>query len=196
MNGVNYLSNTRNQHIPVYCGSCWAHGTTSSLADRINIARNATFPVVMLSPQAIINCRAGGSCHGGNPMGVYEYGHEHGIPEESCQIYTAVDPARFECSPIQQCANCDHEHGCWAIERFPKWFVDEYGSVSGADRMKAEIYARGPIACGLMANQALEDYTGGIFEYHSFLPIINHEVAVVGWGVDETTQTEVYCQLH
>lgn len=104
--GINFISNTRNQHIPVYCGSCWAHGTTSSLADRINIARNNTFPNVLLSVQAIINCKAGGSCQGGNPMGVFQYGHQHGIPEESCQVYTAQNPDKFECSAIQQCATC------------------------------------------------------------------------------------------
>jgi cathepsin X len=50
--------------------------------------------------------------------------------------------------------------------------------------MKAEIYARGPISCSIKATNKFEKYEGGIFTEHVLLPISNHEVSVVGWGVD------------
>ncbi len=39
------------QHIPQYCGSCWAQAASSSLSDRIKIARKAAWPDVLIAPQ-------------------------------------------------------------------------------------------------------------------------------------------------
>ncbi len=56
IDGVNYLTNIRNQHIPQYCGSCWAHAATSALSDRIKIARKAAWPDINISPQVLVSC--------------------------------------------------------------------------------------------------------------------------------------------
>jgi hypothetical protein len=56
IDGVNYLTNMRNQHIPQYCGSCWAHAATSALSDRIKIARKAAWPDINIAPQVLVSC--------------------------------------------------------------------------------------------------------------------------------------------
>merc|ERR1719487_1017126 len=71
--GVNYCTPSLNQHIPQYCGSCWAHGSVSALSDRIKIARKAQGADVQLSVQHILNCANVGSCHGGTVDGPYQW---------------------------------------------------------------------------------------------------------------------------
>merc|ERR1712195_247896 len=72
-NATNYLTNVWNQHIPQYCGSCWAHATTSVLSDRIKIARKAAWPDINISPQVLISCQANmDGCHGGDNLAAIE----------------------------------------------------------------------------------------------------------------------------
>lgn len=59
--------------------------------------------------------------------------------------------------------------------------------------MKAEIYANGPISCGIHVTDQFEwTYTGGIYSEKVLLPIINHEISVVGYGYDEVSQQEYW----
>merc|ERR1711907_652467 len=76
VDGVNYLTKSLNQHIPQYCGSCWAHGSVSALGDRIKIARKAKGIDINLSVQHMLNCGNIGSCHGGSVPGPYQWIHK------------------------------------------------------------------------------------------------------------------------
>jgi cathepsin X len=58
--------------------------------------------------------------------------------------------------------------------------------------MKAEIFARGPIACAIDATQEFEEYQGGIFSQKLVVPLTNHVISVLGWGVDEVTGEEYW----
>jgi cathepsin X len=202
-NGKHYnlLSWSKNQHIPEYCGSCWSQGTTSSLADRFNIMNfrnndNTETSPVALSAQVIVNCQAGGSCNGGDPEAVYDYAYNTGIPHASCEQYVAANLDKFSCDPIDVCRDCvppipnKGEHlmeNCKAVDH-QKYYAKTVSSFSGIHKMKAEIAAYGPIGCGIQATPEFEKYDGGVYSQVIDYPQINHEIAVVGWGVDKDGQ--------
>ena len=203
VDGRNYLSWNKNQHIPEYCGSCWAQGTTSSIADRFNIMlgdQSAT--PVGLNAQVIVNCHAGGDCNGGEPDSVYEYAFTHGVPHSSCEQYDAanLDPTKG-CEPIDICRDCTWPpcpagqsclDKCWAVD-FKKYYVSHYYGVAGVDQMKAEIAKNGPISCGIQATTQFEEtYKGGMYHEYIANPVLNHEIAIVGYGKDAQSGEEYW----
>ncbi|CAD5225873.1 unnamed protein product [Bursaphelenchus okinawaensis] len=188
VNGVNYCSPNRNQHIPVYCGSCWVFGTLGALNDRFNVARKNQWPMTNLSPQEIIDCNGKGSCNGGEVYDVFNHAKVQGLVEEGCNNYKAVNG---KCDPFHRCGTCWPEH-CDPVQNYTKYYVKEYGKVNGRANMMAEIHNRGPIACSIGATPNFEfNYFGGIYNEYSDLPS-NHIVSVTGWGYDNATKTEYW----
>jgi len=218
INGTSYITPPRNQHLPVYCGSCWAHAAMSSLADRIKIARmkntsNTIPPMfdIVLSIQFILNCggSVAGSCLGGTATGAFEFikyfiGY---VPYETCQPYVACSSdsnetlCRYlntECTPMNICKTCNNPLNggtCSEIDVFPYATISEYGSYDYAsvETIKAEIYTRGPVTTGI-AGKHLHNYTGGIIlDKPSLRDLeLTHEVSIIGWGYDNAKNVEYW----
>ena len=94
INGVSYVSVTKNQHIPQYCGSCWAFSAASAISDRLRLMTKGAWPTQELSPQVIVNCADTASgCHGGDMLSAYRMMKEMGeIGRASCRerVFRAV----------------------------------------------------------------------------------------------------------
>lgn len=207
VNGQSYITHSLNQHIPQYCGSCWAHSSMSSLADRIKIFMmhnqdKVEFQHIHLSIQFLLNCHGGGSCLGGSAIHAYKFIHELGyIPYDTCQNYLACSSDSKEgfcphvdttCSSMNTCRTCSRDkdgHGyCRIIHTFPNATIREYGTYDQSDgvgAIMAEIYARGPIKASVNGT-AIANYKGGIIDDASLENIgHNHGVSIIGWGFNE-----------
>jgi cathepsin X len=189
----NYCTKMLNQHIPVYCGSCWAHGALSSVADRMEIHKRmhgVGGPQINLSVQVILNCAKdiAGSCEGGDSLGVFQYMHQTGVPSDTCQPYSATDG--HACIAINICRSCAAgpsfqndvtDSVCCAVSNPKLYKVSAYGSTAkDVDAIMMEIYCHGPVAAGINANPIVE-YTSGIVTDDS-TGDIDHIVSIVGWG--------------
>lgn len=185
INGFDYTTANLNQHIPQYCGSCWAHSTTSALSDRIKLMRQGAGPDIQLSPQVLVNCVTAGDsngCRGGDPNSAYQWIMDNGITDSTCQNYLAKDS---ECDAMGICKDCAPGKGCFPVQNPKKFHIKEHGKAKGEVAMQAEIHARGPISCAIAVTEAFENYQGGVFMDKTGLTEPMHAIQVTGWGVDE-----------
>jgi cathepsin X len=207
VNGTSYLTKSLNQHIPQYCGSCWAHGSVSALGDRIKIARKAQGVDINLSVQHILNCANAGSCHGGSVDGPYQWLHRiskstgSGISYDTSNPYMACSSestegickaVKWECTDdniARTCSTFPPSGFCGAIKNYPNATISQYGSIEGADNMAKEIYQRGPISCGIDASPILK-YTGGIVSEQG--EMVDHVISIVGWGKDASSNKQYW----
>jgi len=200
--GVNYCTKSLNQHIPQYCGSCWAHGSVSALGDRIKIARKAKGIDINLSVQHILNCGNVGSCYGGSVVGPYSWlkstgdatgagiSYDTSNPYLACSsdskigICGGLDTSCSDMNVARTCSTFPPAGKCLPIMQYPNATISAFGQISGADAMQKEILANGPIACGIDAAPIL-NYTSGIASDAG--ENVDHVISVVGWGTDPAT---------
>jgi len=194
--GINFLTKNLNQHLPQWCGSCWAHGALSSLGDRIKIARNTTRPDINLPVQFLLNCGNAGTCEGGDQYAAYKFIKESGgIPFDTCLAYEACSHnspqevcqnRNFNCIPQNICRTSTQE-GNIAITSYPNVTIEKYYALYGHINMMTEIYKNGPIACAINCVPIM-DYRGGIVNMPKAETETDHVISIVGWGYDGKRQ--------
>jgi cathepsin X len=112
--------------------------------------------------------------------------NENEVSDETCSIYRARGHDNgAKCAPMIKCMNCSPDSKkCNVPDSYKIFHSDEYGNVKGEEDMMQELFQRGPIACGVAVPDALETYTGGIFNDTTGDTELVHAVSVVGYGVE------------
>lgn len=160
------------------CGSCYAHGTTGVLSDRLCIHSNGTINVD-LSPQYGVSCGLS-ICNGcgGCP---YPY---------SWLLLEWYGTVSEECFPYKgQVTSCPSEPKC-ANEsaKFEKYYIEPWSTVytyMDIQAIKKEIMANGPVAAAIFYTIDYFYYKGGIFTGGTHGLLSTHLVKLIGWGVGE-----------
>ncbi|KAJ6243602.1 hypothetical protein M0813_22040 [Anaeramoeba flamelloides] len=184
---INYCTEILNQHLPVYCGSCWAYATTSSISDRFKIMYNNTIPDIRLSVQYLLNCHASGGCGGGCGEMAYEFMKVQGVVDNTCCHYQAKE---LECTAWETCRSC-FENGCTIIEDPPKYYITEWGEIQGEENIKNEVLKNGPVSCSISTPDSFKNFNGGDGEVYvgpKDIGLPDHVIAIVGWGYSEKIQ--------
>jgi cathepsin X len=182
---VHMTSRLRNQFLPYWCGSCWAHAATAVLGSRWLIHIGAQNSGIDFSVQFLINCvvNASRGCHGGSSYEAFALAHSTGIVDSSCLPYRAYNQ---NCTALDTCEqNLDGHHPKIVAAPPLRYSVGEYGVISAPDKeaaMLKEIYARGPVAACMACPAEFEAYTGGIFATTNNRTVCDHIVTVIGFG--------------
>jgi cathepsin X len=75
---------------------------------------------------------------------------------------------------------------CWPVKEFTTYRVREYGRIHGEAAIMSEVFARGPVVCGMATTHHFDyNYTGGVYIDTTNANEVNHDVEIVGWGQTE-----------
>jgi C1A family cysteine protease len=157
------------------CGGCWAFSAVATLESAIKINDGDT---VDLSEQYLISCNAENwGCQGG--LWAHDYHMEKKVSGQS----EAGAVLENDYPYTGQDGYCSQD--------YPKAYkIDDWAFVCGSQwctpttaQIKQAIYDHGTVSVAVCANDAMTNYSGGIFT--SGCSELNHAVNLVGWNDDE-----------
>ena len=175
------------------CGSCWAVAAAEAFSDRACIGSNGTFSA-QLSALKLLACDAAcgpvgcdSGCQGGFPGDAWKYMVGTGLPTKDCVPYT-IAPCHHPCGdntttpacPADACSNGGAYQVVQASTSYP--FFSEKD-------VMADIVKNGPVECGMSVYTDFPAYKSGIYKHTTGTLLGGHAVKIIGWGVDNATNT-------
>ena len=154
VNGVNYVSDVRNQG---GCGSCYAFSSMGMLESRVNIITNNTRRHVF-STQDIVSCSSlSQGCEGGFPYLVAgRYAKDYGVVEEGCNPYIGKD------------GSCSTKHCAKHYSSGYNYVGGYYGGCS-EDAMKQALVENGPLSVSFEVYDDFMMYKTGVYHHTGML---------------------------
>ena len=160
------------------CGSCWAFATVGALECAVKIKDHVE---VDLSEQWLVSCNQDGwGCNGG--WVAHDY---HMWKTDSCGGTGAVFESDFPYRQADSRCDCPYPHQ-YLIESWA-YIGSGVGGPSIA-AIKQAILDYGPVAVCIYADNALQAYTGGVFNACTNDATANHEVVLVGWDDNQGSE--------
>jgi C1A family cysteine protease/predicted phage tail protein len=173
------------------CGGCWAFGTVGIMESAL---AKAGGPLTDLSERFLIDCnQSGWDCNGGLTAHAYHY---NTLGKNQTQIGAVLESAKpYNTSYTLTCSSAyDHPYKLngWQFITGDEW------TVASVDQIKTAIYNYGPVTAGVCVGSNFNAYDSNYTSYPGYVMpqgdnantvcggYTNHQIILVGWGVDPT----------
>jgi len=189
------------------CGSCWAHGTTEALNDRICISSGGQFTTLLSVSDTTgccngIHCASFG-CNGGQVGTPWDWFKSTGVvtggdfgDSGMCYNYTMAkcahhvdDPSLPSCDDIKQveptCGKtCPDSSATYSDDKHFGTSSYGFGFVGAVDKIKADIYQYGSVTGAFTVYEDFLTYKSGVYSHQTGSALGGHAIKVIGWGTE------------
>jgi cathepsin B len=187
------------------CGSCWAHGTTEALNDRICIASGGAFTTLLSVSDTtaccnFVQCQSMG-CNGGQVGSPWNWFQKKGVATGgdfgstgTCYNYTmdqcahhVTDPSLKSCDDIVQVSpTCSKTCPDDSTRTYgdDKHFSTSSYNVRGVEDIKADIQKYGTVTSAFTVYEDFLTYKSGVYQHTTGSALGGHAIKTIGWGTE------------
>jgi len=195
------------------CGSCWAHGTTEALNDRLCISSGGAYQTLLSVADTTACCNGtqcfSFGCNGGQvgtPWGWFNRtgvvtGGDYGSTG-TCFNYTMEQCAHHVDSDTLPLCDDVTQVQPQCTETCPddasRIYADDKHKASGSygfksvDDIKQDISTYGTVTAAFTVYEDFLTYKSGVYTHQSGSALGGHAIKCIGWGLDEDSGMEYW----